>query len=68
MGVGRSELKMSESRLKQVKLDDSGLHMSGNEWNWMVVGVGGWEWVGASGNRWEWVEPRLFKPFANMSL
>ena len=46
---------MSESRLKQVKLDDSGLQMSGSRWDWMVVGVGGWEWVGVSGSGWEQV-------------
>ena len=44
---------MSESRLKQGKLDDSGLQMSGSVWDWMVVGGGGWEWVGVSWSGWE---------------
>ena len=53
VGVGGGELKMSESRLKQGKLDDSGLQMSGSVWDWMVVGGGGWEWVGVSWSGWE---------------
>ena len=39
MGVGRSELKISRSKLKRaVEIDDSWLQMSGSGWEWMEVG------------------------------
>ena len=44
MGVGRSELKMSESRLKQVKLD---------EWEWMELDGCRCGWMGVGGSEWE---------------